>query len=200
MEILITGKRGKLYRTVAAALASRRGPPVLALPVSSRLFEIARKHSLRGIVFTVSREQEIEPLRWLLRQNHSLPVAAVLPRRDRKLCEQLLQEGVYAVAEISGLNPSQIRQRLGRLLRPLSSKHSGADQPTRLAQESLHVIRSALTAILGNAEMALKNSPVAAARRKQLQQILRGVAEIEKNLRLLERVWKARPSPPQLRR
>ena len=177
-------------RTIAAAFGQPAGFSAVVLPAGSRLFGAAGAPSLRAVLFTLSSSDEVEPIRWILQQNPSLPVVAVLPRKEPELRQELLTEGVWQVVEIPGMGASQIRRAL---VAPLKTFRSKAPHEGRQVTADLHAIRSALTAILGNAEMALQSASRSNTR-KQLQQIFRGVAEIEGILRRLDRALQAGPS------
>ena len=198
-QILITGKQGRFYQAVAEAMAQRSGFCIVALPAGSRLFEVVRTHPLEAVILPLQSKEEIEPARWILHQNRSLPLVAVLPRKDLQLREQLLQEGVWQVVEVPGLKASEIRRKLGQHLQNLHSKIPGSSYSGRQIASDLHAIRSALTAILGNAEMALKNASRSGPQKKHLMEIPRGVAEIEKILRRLDRALKPLAPPTEAR-
>jgi len=95
--------------------------------------------------------------------------------------------------EIPGMDASQIRRTLVASLKAFRSK---VPHDAKQVTADLHAIRSALTAILGSAEIALKGSSRSDAR-KQLQQIFRGVAEIESILRRLDRAFKPSATVPR---
>ncbi|MBI4444024.1 MAG: hypothetical protein HY649_11715 [Acidobacteria bacterium] len=189
MKVLLSGKKGQLYDTMAKALAGLRGMRVEALPPGSQLLEAVQAPAAKALVFTLSSESEMEPLRWVIRQNHNLPLVAVLPRSHPRLRELLREEGVLQIVEMPGLTASQLQRKLRESLKALSAE----SLPTRpLAHASqvardLHAARSALTAILGNAELALPKCRPSSPQQKQLQDIIRGVDEIERILRRLER-------------
>ena len=193
MNILITGKQGKLLKTVAGAFGRLAGFSAVVLPVGSRLLDAATVPSLRAVLFTLSSSDEVEPIHWILQQNPWLPVVAVLPRKDAHLRKQLLAEGVWQVVEIDDMDAAQMRRTLVATLKTFRSK---APHDVQRITTDLHAIRSALTAILGSAEMALKSSSRASTR-KQLQQVFRGVAEIETILRRLERALKPAATSPR---
>jgi signal transduction histidine kinase len=193
VKILVTGKQGKLLKTVAGALGRLAGFSAVVLPVGSRLLDAAGAPSLRAVLFALSSSDEVEPIRWILQQSPLLPVVAVLPRKEPKLRKQLLADGVWQVVEIPGMDASQIRRTL---VAPLKAFRSKVPHDARQITADLHAIRSALTAILGSAEMALKNSSRSNAR-KQLQQVFRGVAEIENILRRIERALAPAATSPR---
>ena len=90
------------------------------------------------------------------------------------------------IMEMPGLTASQIQSKLRESLKALSAG-SLPTRPSAHAARDLHAARSALTAILGNAELALQKCRPSSPQHKQLQDILRGVDEIERILRRLER-------------
>ena len=192
MNVLLSGKKGKLCDTVAEALAGLRGVRLETLPHGSQLLEAVQAPSAKALVFTLSSESEIEPLRWVIQQNRNLALLAVLPRSHPRLRELLQEEGVMQIVEIPGLTASQIKSKLRESLKALSA----GSLPTRPSAHAAHAThlardrptaRSALTAILGNAELALQKCRPSSPQHKQLQDILRGVDEIERILRRLER-------------
>ena len=184
MKILVTGRKGKLAAAVAGALRSGSGTEVVAVPVGSQLLEMAR--AVKSLVFALGTEEELEPLRWVLQQNRSLAVVAVLWRRDANLEMQLREEGVAEWICAQGLTAAQLRQELAKALAKTRAGRAGQPRAGRQAAAEFHAIRSHLTAILGNAELALKNAR-SLGQKHQLQEIARGVAAIERTLRRLER-------------
>ena len=184
MKILVTGRKGKLAAAVAGALRSGSGTEVVAVPVGSQLLEMAR--AVKSLVFALGTEAELEPLRWVLQQNRSLAVVAVLWRRDANLEMQLREEGVAEWICAQGLTAAQLRQELAKALAKTRAGRAGQPRAGRQAAAEFHAIRSHLTAILGNAELALKNAR-SLGQKHQLQEIARGVAAIERTLRRLER-------------
>jgi len=191
MKILLTGRKGKLYETVARAFSSARRGQVEAIPVGSRLLEIAQSPSWECLVFSLHSEQDMEPLRWVLQQNRALPVVAVLSRRNSRLRDLLLEEGISRIVDVQGLTPAQIRRKLRQDLAALAKTPLGRPSPNPRWARELHAARSALTAILGNAEMALHKVAPSRPQRKPLEEIMRGVAEMERILRRLESGLKA---------
>ena len=190
MKILITGRKGKLYETVMRSFPSSRGFQVVTIPVGSKLLEMMRTMSFDALILTLSSKEEIQPVRWILRQNLLLPLLAVLGREDRKLREQLLDEGVSEVVQIRGLSPAQIRRKLRVSLLAAGWGLVGLRRFHRKLMADLHALRSPLTAILGNAELAANSFSPSHPIRQELQEIIRAVAEIEKTLRRIERSLK----------
>ncbi|MBI4463738.1 MAG: hypothetical protein HY647_03440 [Acidobacteria bacterium] len=187
MKVLLSGKKGRLHESVAKALVGAQGLQVKALPVGSQLLEAVQSASAGALVFTLTSEQEVEPLRWVMQQNRSLPLVAVLPRPHSRLQELLREEGVEQMVTVQGLTATQIRSKLRESLRAPSAGTLKGRRPSPQYASDLHRVRSSLTAILGNAELALKSIPPTKPQRKQLEEILRGVEEIERTLRRLER-------------
>ena len=159
---------------------------MVAVPVGSQLLEMARARAVKSLVFALRTEEELEPLRWVLQQNRSLAVVAVLWRRDANLEMQLREEGVAEWICAQGLTAAQLRQELAKALAKARAGRAGRPPAGRQAAAEFHAIRSHLTAILGNAELALKSAR-ALGQKHQLQEIVRGVAAIERTLRRLER-------------
>lgn len=197
-RILVGGASGKLLEAVAEAFSAARGIQATVIPAASRLLAVAQTNSFDALIFTLTSPEEMEPVRWIVQQNR-VPVLAVLPRPDSSLREQLLEEGVRQVIDVEGLTAAQILRKLRRKLRQqrrqkrpanlrvLRSHGRGSVRSRRRRMAELHTIRSALTAIQGNAEMALKDTPASQSHGNQLREIVRGVGEIEKILRRLER-------------
>jgi hypothetical protein len=193
VKILITGKRDKLWKAAGAALSNLPGVRATLMPVGSMVIEPLRNQSLDAVLFTLSSEEELELLRWVLKISPEIPLIAMLPAKNPKLRKMVQEEGAAQVLEVTGSDPDQIRQVITvsrlRMLGP-------AGTPTGVSQQisdDLHAIRDALTAILGNAELALKLSAKPASSRKRLLEIPRGVTEIEKILRRLHRIVKSKP-------
>jgi signal transduction histidine kinase len=203
VKVLLGGKRGPLLETIASALPRRAAFEVKVAPTGSRLLDLAQTPSFEALVFVLSNEEEIEPVRWILQRNRALLLLAVLPRADLKLKALLLEEGVEEVIDLEGLSGAQLGRKLRETLERIRSQPRGSRGRKPGILIDLHTIRSALTAIQGNAEMALQSAPAAQRSDKQLQEIVRGVAEIEKILRRVERGLKvpvsargnARPVP-----
>lgn len=193
-RILVGGASGKLLEAVAEAFSAARGIQATVIPAASRLLAVAQTNSFEALIFTLTSPEEMEPVRWIVQQNR-VPVLAVLPRPDSSLRQQLLEEGVRQVIDVEGLTAAQILRKLRRKLRQkrqanlrvLRLHGGGSARSRRRRMTELHTIRSALTAIQGNAEMALKDTPASQSHENQLREIVRGVGEIEKILRRLER-------------
>ena len=197
MKILITGKKDKLWKAVGEALSRQTGLSVSLIPASSQVIEALRSSPpLDAVLYTISHIDDIELLRWVLKINPSVPLIAVVPTRDARLRKEIQDEGAANVVEVTALGSTQIRSTLAPVLGKLRSA-SGTETRQQISDD-LHAIRSALTGILGNAEMALKRTSKAAANRVQLEEIPRGVTEIEHILRRLHRTVRSRPleTPP----
>ena len=193
MRLLITGKRDKFWKAVGAAYSKQPGLRATVMPIGSPVIATVRSTPLDAVLYTLSSEEEIELLRWILQINPSLPLIALMPAADAKLKKQILEEGAAEVLVVSSLEPSEIRKNiLGPRLRDLGSKKVSSDVRRQISDD-LHAIRSALTAILGTAEMALKRSQPVARTRKHIKEIPRGVMEIEKVLRRIHQKIKSNP-------
>jgi len=197
LKLLITGKRNKLWRAVGAAFSRQRGVRANVIPIGTPVIETVRRSSLDAVLYTISGEEEIEPLRWILQINPALPVIALLPAADARLKQQLLDEGAARVVVISSYEPARIRKNIvGPVLKQLGLKGTSSEAGRQITND-LHSIRSVLTAILGSAELALKRSLPLALTRKQIKEIPRGVMEIENILRRLDRTMQTRPPAPK---
>jgi hypothetical protein len=163
------------------------------MPVGSAVIDRVRGRTLDAVLYTISREEEIEPLRWILQINPALPVIALLSRKDDELRKLVLDEGVDQAVALSSRDPKAIQEKLLRsgLLEMGSREVSSSVR--RQISEDLHAIRSTLTAILGTAEMALKRSQPVTHARKHIKEIPREVMEIEKVLRRIHRTIKTSP-------
>jgi len=197
VKLLITGKRDKFWKAVGAAYSNQPRVRATVMPIGSAVIETVRSTPLDAVLYTLSSEEEIELLRWILPINPSLPLIALLPRADAKLRKQIMEEGAAQVLVVSSLDPGEIRKSIvGPALRKLGSTAT-TSSVRRQISDDLHAIRSTLTVILGTAELALKRSLPAARTRKHIQEIPRGVQEIEKILRRLDRTMKSRPPAPK---
>jgi hypothetical protein len=198
MKILITGKRDKLWKVVGGALSGQPKVRAVIQPVGSSLIETLRSTPLDAVFYTLSSEADIELLRWIGSINPSLPVIALATQADFGRLGRLVREdGSAQLVALSSLEPQQIRKTIFGV--PLG-KPGGAGSTSaaqRQISDDLHSIRSTLTAILGTAEIALKRSTPPAQIRKQIKEIPRGVLEIEKILRRLDRTIKSRPPAPK---
>ena len=190
--ILLTGKPGALLRSVAAAARRGSRASVSLLPATSRLLTAVRNPNVRAVLFVLSSEEEIEPLRWMVQQAPAVPIVAVLPKKDARLRKQLLRAGAAAVMELPSLKTSRARQRLEELVAMLQSQAGPKHFAGQRVAADLHSARSALTAVLGNAELALHHCSRSSPLRKQLREIVRGVSEIEDALRRVERTLQLR--------
>jgi len=194
MKLLITGKRNKFWKAVGAAYSEQPGVRATVMPIGSPVIATVRSTPLDAVLYTLSSEEEIELLRWILPINPALPVIALLPVEDDKLRKEILEEGVEGVLVVSSFEPREIRESiLGPRLRDLGSRKVSSDVRQRISDD-LHAIRSTLTAILGTAEMALKRSQPATRTRRHIKEIPREVMEIEKILRRIHRTIQT-PSP-----
>ena len=192
VKILVSGKKGKLYNAVVRAVASRRGTALEAIPPGASLFEKAQSGSYAAVVFVLETEPDWEPVRWLLQRNPALPLVAVLPKASPKLRKELQGEGVAEIIEAGDLPAGEVRRQLHGTLERLQTKpHALSDSDLPITTD-LHTVRSALTAIQGNAELVLEKVPSPNPRRKALEAIVQGVAEVETILRRIERRLKAR--------
>jgi len=190
LRILLVGRAGKLAEAVARGLSGQEGiklsrplldsldsPDALAKPV--RDFD--------AFIGLVASREDLDPLgRLLARVGSSVAPLAVLGRKDVWLRRQVREEGFLLTVPVHGLSPAGTRRRLAQLTVNL---RSGLLDLLRLQQHTLnalHRIRSPLTGIQGNAEMAAWKSASPEQRANQLQEIIRGVAEIEVILRDME--------------
>jgi len=192
VKLLISGTKGKLLSRVTAALAGRSGFVAESVPPGPLLLEMAGSGSYAGVIFVLAAEPEFEPVRWVIESNPSLPFVAVLPSATVKLRKELEAEGVAEVISAGTLSPAELRRTLRERLAALASSQRG-DAGSAITTD-LHSIRSALTAIQGQAELALTRLRGSASRREPLREIVREVTEVETLLRRIER--KVRPRPP----
>jgi hypothetical protein len=193
IKLLITGKKDKLWKAVGAAYSGQAGVRVTVMPIGSAVIETVRGSSLDAVLYTISSDENLEPLRWVLQMNPSLTVIALLPREDGKLRKAVLEEGVEEALVVSSLEPRAIRaSMLGSRLRELGSRRVSSNVRQQIS-EDLHAIRSTLTAILGTAEMALKRAQPVTHARKHIKDIPKEAMEIEKILRRIHRTIKSNP-------
>ncbi len=186
--ILLTGKPAELLRSVAASLRRGSRASVSLLPATSRLLVAVSKPNVRAVLFLLSREEEIEPIRWMVQQTSSVPVFALLPKKDARLRQQLLRAGAAGVVQLRGLKGPRAQQELAGLVEMLKSQAGPKYVASQRIAADLHTARSALTAVLGNAELALQSCSRSGPLRKHLREIVRGVYEIEDALRRMERM------------
>lgn len=197
LKLLITGKRNKLWRAVGAAFSRQRGLRADVIPMGAPAIETVRRSSLDAVLYTISDEEEIDLLRWILQINPALPVIALLPAANPGMRKQLLDEGAARVVVISSYEPARIRKNIvGPVLEQLGLRSTTSEAGKQISND-LHSIRSVLTAILGSAELALKRSLPSAVARKQIKEIPRGVMEIENILRRLDRTLQTRRPGPK---
>ena len=193
-KILISGKAGKLQDAVIGALGGRSGFVAEPVPPGPRLLELARAGSCAGAIFVLGSEHDLESIRWLIESNSSLPLIAILTGGSEKFRKELQAEGVSEVIAAKGLSAPELRRRLQARLAAAASVPATDAAITN----DLHSIRSALTAIQGQAELALAEVRGSSPRRKPLEEIVREVAEVEGLLRRIERKIKPRsPLPPK---
>ena len=197
LKLLITGKRNKLWRAVGAALSRQRGVRTHVIPIGIKVIETVRNSSLDAVLYTISDEEEIELLRWILQIDPALPVIALLPAADVRMTKQLLDEGAARVVVISSYEPARIRKNIvGPVLEQLGLRSTTSEKERQISND-LHSIRSALTAILGSVELALKFSLPLEQTKEQIKEIPRGVMEIENILRRLDRTLQTRRPGPK---
>jgi signal transduction histidine kinase len=194
LKILITGKRDRLWKAVAAAFAGGSGIRAVVLPVGSPVISAIQDPALDAILYTLSNEEDLDLLRWIIKLNPSLPLIALLPRLDAKTKKKFVDEGATQVLEIPETEPTQIRRNIvdPELRKLLSGEPSSR---ARHISGDLHAVRSALTAILGRAELAMKRTTPRNSRKKQLREIPSCVAEIDTVLRRLDRKLKSSLRP-----
>jgi signal transduction histidine kinase len=153
---------------------------------------MARSGPYAAVIFMLAEEQELEPVRWVIESNPSLPFIAVLPSVSAKLRKELEAEGVSEVIATEGLPPAALRRTLRERLTTLTSRPPPNREAESAITTDLHGIRSALTAIQGQAELALAKLRGSPARREPLRAIVREVTEVEGLLRRIERKVKCR--------
>jgi hypothetical protein len=190
--IVLTGKPGALLRSIAAALRRGSRASVSLLPLTSRLLTTVGKPNVGAVVVLLSSEKEIEPIRWMARQAASVPIFALLSKADARLRRRLLSAGAAGVVELPSLKTGRARQKLDELAAMLPSQTARKHSAEQRIAADLHAARSALTAVLGNTELALQSCPRSSPLRKQLRGIVHGVSEIEEALRRMERTLQLR--------
>ena len=187
MKILLSGKKGKFLQKIAGAFPPRGHLQATVMPVSAQVLEAVRSAAFDAVVFVLANEDETELVRWLRTGNPSVPIVAILPRENAKVRQELWMESVSSIVSIRGLTLVQIRRKLGETLRALGKKQDSSHASSQRCISDLHTLRSALTAIQGNAELALQDSSPSESARKQMRDVVRGVTETERILRRLER-------------
>ena len=187
MKILLSGKKGKFLQKIAGAFPPRGNLQATVMPVSAQVLEAVRSAAFDAVVFVLVNEEETELVRWLRTGNPSLPFVAILPRENAKVRQELWMESVSSIVSIQGLTRAQIRRKLGETLRALGKKQDSSHASSQRCISDLHTLRSALTAIQGNAELALQDSSPSESARKQMRDVVRGVTETERIIRRLER-------------
>lgn len=191
MKILLTGKKGKLLQKIAGAFPPRSHIQATVMPVSAEVLETARTAAFDAVVCVLANEEETELVRWLRERNPSLPIVVILSRENAKARKELWMESVSSIVNIQGLTLSQVRRKLAESLRALNKKQEAPDSLRERCISDFHTIRSTLTAIQGNAELALQDSAPSKSARKQLQEVIHGVSETERLMRRLERKLQA---------
>ena len=191
VKVLISGRKGKLYDTVVRAFSPRRGFRPEVVPAGPRLLERAQSGSHAALMLVLGGERDLEPVRWLMQSNPALLVVAVLPQGSTKLRKELRGEGVSQIIEVGDAPEPELRQLLRERLQALLLKPRALLQSELPITTDLHTIRSTLTAIQGHAELALQTASAPHPQRKPLEEIVRGVTEVEGLLRRVER--KLRP-------
>jgi signal transduction histidine kinase len=193
-RILISGKAGKLQDAVIGSLGGRSGFVAELVSPGPQLLELAQSGSCAGAIFVLGSEQDLESIRWLIESNSSLPVIAVLTEGSAKFRKELQAEGVSEVIVTRGLSAAELR----RLLQQRLAAAALIPQAAAAITTDLHSIRSSLTAIQGQAELALAEARRSSPRRKPLEEIVREVTQVEGLLRRIERKVKPRgPLPPK---
>ena len=187
MKILLTGKKGKSLQKIAEAFPPRGNLRATVMPISAEVLEVLRSAAFDAVVFVLANEEEIEAVRWLRTENPSLPIVAILPRENAKVRQELWMESVSSIVSIQGLTLAQIRRKQGETLRALGKKQDSSHASSQRCISDFHTLRSALTAIQGNAELALQDSSPSESARKQMRDVVRGVTETERIIRRLER-------------
>ena len=195
-KILISGKKGKLQDALVAALAGRSGFRAESLPPGPRLLELARSGSYAAVIFVLGNDQDVEPVHWVIESNPSLPLIAVLPGVSAKFRKELQAEGVAEVIAAAGLPAAELRRLVRQRLAALPSNPQTPREADAAITTDLHSIRSALTAIQGQAELTLAKVRGSSPRREPLQEIVREVMEVERLLRRIERKVKPRGPLP----
>lgn len=196
VKILISGRKGKLYDTVVRAFSPRHGFRAEVVPAGPRLLDVARSRSHAALVMVLGGERDVEAVRWLMQSNPALLVVAVLPGGSPNLRKELRGEGVSQIIEVGDVLGQEQRQLLRERLKELLSKPRALLQSEVPITTDLHTIRSTLTAIQGHAELALQTARAPDPQRKPLEEIVRGVTEVEGLLRRVERKLRPRWSSP----
>ena len=195
MKVLISGRKGKLQNAVVKALSGQGGIEVRPFRMGLPLLEVVRSDSFDALILALEEDADLELVRWVLRENPTAPLLAVVPRGNSKLCEELADEGVSEILEGHD-PPGEFQKRLRASLEKLRASPAASDRPGRRISSDLHTIRSTLTAIQGYAELASKKPAVSSSSRKPQEEIVRGVREIERLLRRIERGLKIRGITP----
>ena len=131
-----------------------------------------------------------------MQSNPALLVVAVIPGGSPKLQKELRGEGVSQIIEVGDAPAQELRRLLRERLKELLAKPRALLQSELPITTDLHTIRSTLTAIQGHAELALEKVPPTKPHRKPLEEIVRGVREVEGLLRRVERKLRPRWSSP----
>jgi hypothetical protein len=131
---------------------------------------MARSGSYSAVIFVLGGEQDLEPVRWVIESNPSLPLIAVLPSVTAGLRKDLQMEGVSEIIAAGGLSLTELRRLLRQRVAALASDVQSSGSESAITTD-LHSIRSALTAIQGQAELALTKLRGPTARREPLQEL-----------------------------
>ena len=191
-KILISGKKGKLQDAIIGALGKRRGFLAEPLPPGPGLLELARSGACTGVIFVLESEHDLEAIRWLIESNPALPLIAVLAGGSAKLRKELQAEGVSDVIAAEGFSAAELRRRVRQLLAAAARIPKTTRDADAAITTDLHSIRSALTVIQGQAELALAKARGPSPRREPLREIVREVTEVEGLLRRIERKVRSR--------
>ena len=196
VKVLISGRKGKLYDTVVRAFSPRHGFQAEEVSAGPRLLEMGQSKSHAGLLLVLGGERDLEPVRWLMQSNPALLVIAVLSSGSPKLRKELRGEGVSRIIEVGAVPAPELRRLLREHVKALLAKPRTVLQTEIPITTDLHTIRSTLTAIQGHAELALQTTRAPHPQRVPLEEIVRGVTEVEGLLRRVERKLRPRWSAP----
>ena len=189
MNVLLSGRKGKLQNAAAKALSGQRGIHAKVFPMGSSLLKVVRSASCDVLILVLEEDADLELLRWAQRENAETPLLVVVPPGRASLRKELADEGVAVLVAGPGAR-EEFPKRLRAFLKKLGANLLAADRPGRRISSDLHTIRSTLTAIQGYAEMA-GEKPAGLPETPQ-EEIIRGVREIERLLRRVENGLKKR--------